>query len=296
MQQMTAITHQNAKSAELANELSVQANKSSVKGSEVVKKAIDAMEEINTSSQRISDIITVIDEIAFQPNLLALNAAVEAARAGEHGKGFAVVATEVRNLAQRSATAAKEIETLIADSTHKVNDGTVLVNAAGEALKEIFDSVEKVSEVVAEMASSNKQQSMGIGEVNESISRIESVRSSNEQQVIDIEEDCTLLDRQATELLETIEFFKTDAGGSVPEYDEPLVLSERDGMAPEPSGSWVATDPVAGGMVSASADESDEVEGWDGHERRSAARPWAAQSRSRNMVPKAGDQQDWDNF
>ncbi|HFD87543.1 MAG TPA: hypothetical protein ENJ35_07700, partial [Gammaproteobacteria bacterium] len=281
MKQMTAITHKNAESAVLANGLSEEANKSSVRGSEVVRKAIDAMDEINTSSQHISDIITVIDEIAFQTNLLALNAAVEAARAGDHGKGFAVVASEVRNLAQRSAEAAKQIEGLIEDSTRKVNDGTVLVNAAGDALKDIFHSVEKVSDVVSEMASSNKQQSSGIDEVNASIGNIEAVRATNERQVGDIDDDCALLDRQANELLATIAFFKTNGHSesnqhppSLQDPDEALQSFGEDWSIPavsqeyEPETQWEA--------------ENAERGDWDGAERRSGSRPWSDRSVAAN--------------
>jgi len=132
------------------------------KGGEVVDDAVHAMQEINNSSEKIAEIIGVIDEIAFQTNLLALNASVEAARAGEQGRGFAVVATEVRNLAGRSATAAKEIKELIQDSVHKVNAGSELVNKSGETLKEIVQGVNKVGDIVGEIAAASKEQSSGI--------------------------------------------------------------------------------------------------------------------------------------
>ncbi len=300
MQQMTAITHKNAASADLANRLSTEATRSSVRGSEVVKEAIDAMGEINAASEKIADIITVIDEIAFQTNLLALNAAVEAARAGDHGKGFAVVAAEVRNLAQRSATAAKEIEGLIEDSTRKVNDGTVLVNAAGDALKEIFDSVEKVSEVVGEMASSNKQQATGIDEVNRAVSRIEEVRGANERQVLDIAAECDRLDRQAAELMETIGFFRIGDEGngdplaptSYPRFSE---IAATD--IPEAEVRWPSPDPFAEmdpPAPSPSPQPAAATGGWDGRERRSANRPWSNQRSVPSDDISGG--QDWDNF
>ncbi len=296
--EMTKITHKNAARADLANRLAHEATRTSVRGSDVVKEAIDAMGEINGASEKIADIITVIDEIAFQTNLLALNAAVEAARAGEHGKGFAVVATEVRNLAQRSATAAKEIKGLIEDSTRKVNDGAVLVNAAGDALKEIFESIEKVSDVVAEMASSNQQQATGIEEVNTAIGRIEKVRGANERQVLEIAEECKRLDRQAEALIRTIGFFRTGtemppleriglsdraAGIDVEAWDSPDPFPGIDDALPEaaPETATEAAKPPAGGS-------------WDGVERRSADRPWGRQP----PAPSRGisDGQDWDSF
>ncbi|HHS88786.1 MAG TPA: hypothetical protein ENJ26_00280 [Rhodobacteraceae bacterium] len=300
MEQMTALTHKNANSAELANQLSKEATQSSLQGSEVVEQAIDAMDQINAASEKIAAIITVIDEIAFQTNLLALNAAVEAARAGEHGNGFAVVASEVRSLAQRSAAAAKEIEALIGDSTHKVNDGAVLVNAAGDALKKIFSSVEKVSEVVAEMATSNKLQANGIDEVNTAIGRIEKVREENESQVLHIAADCDLLDRQAAELMETIGFFNT---GTTHEADENFTSSPD--LAPVlrqsdmPENAWASPDPfseVEAPLVAPedSSPNSESASGWDGRERRSAVRPWSDQ---KSATPRRIlDNQDWDNF
>ena len=298
MIQMTEITHKNAASADLANKLAHEATQTSVRGSDVVKEAIDAMGEINGASEKIADIITVIDEIAFQTNLLALNAAVEAARAGEHGKGFAVVATEVRNLAQRSATAAKEIEGLIEDSTRKVNDGAVLVNAAGDALKEIFESIEKVSEVVAEMASSNQQQASGIEQVNTAIGRIETVRGANERQVLEIAEECRLLDRQADELISTIGFFRT--GTELPPLER-IALSERDAGidvetwdSPDPFPEIDDAVPTAAPQPATAAVKSPAGGSWDGVERRSANRPWSGQSPATSRG--ISDSQDWDSF
>ncbi len=298
MAQMTAITRKNAASADLANRLSTEATQSSLQGSEVVKQAIDAMGEINAASEKIADIITVIDEIAFQTNLLALNAAVEAARAGEHGKGFAVVAAEVRHLAQRSATAAKEIEGLIEDSTRKVDDGTVLVNAAGDALKEIFDSVEKVSAVVAEMASSNKRQADSIDEVNSAVERIEAVRASNEQQVLDIAADCDLLDRRAAELMETIGFFRIGDDAPLPAATGQLpAAAVVYPDLPEATEPWPSPEPFAE-PPPAMAEMPQTVAGdggWDGRERRSASRPWSGKTAT-PATTDLSDGQDWDNF
>ena len=152
MEEMTSTIKQNADNAKQANQLAVTAREVAEKGGAVTDKAVGAMDEINTSSKKIADIINVIDEIAFQTNLLALNAAVEAARAGEQGRGFAVVASEVRNLAQRSATAAKEIKALINESVQKVSDGSDLVNQSGQTLAEIVESVKRVTDIIAEIS------------------------------------------------------------------------------------------------------------------------------------------------
>ncbi len=298
MWQMTEITHKNAASAERANQLASEATQSSLQGSEVVKRAICAMDQINSASERIADIITVIDEIAFQTNLLALNAAVEAARAGDHGKGFAVVAAEVRNLAQRSATAAKEIEGLIADSTSKVDDGTVLVNAAGEALKEIFDSVEKVNEVVAEMALSNKQQASGIDDVNNAISQIEQVRAANEKQVLDIASECELLDGRAAELMQTIGFFRTCESTLMNQNSESSHAVSATLQDEMPSEVWESPEPFPDleepHYEPNNHQKDTSNNNWNGKERRSATRPWKDQS----AAVKAGrsDNQGWDSF
>ena len=179
MEEMTTTVKQNADNASQANQLAVAARDQAEKGGAVLSRAVDAMGEIAGASRKIADIIVVIDEIAFQTNLLALNAAVEAARAGEQGRGFAVVATEVRNLASRSATAAKEIKELIEDSVHKVDDGSARVTESGKALEQIVSAVKKVSDIIAEIAAASREQSSGIEQVNRAVMQMDEVTQQN---------------------------------------------------------------------------------------------------------------------
>src|SRR5215475_8781565 len=179
MEEMTATVKQTADNAGQANQLAMAARQQAEKGGAVVSNAVNAMSGINAASKKIADIIGVIDEIAFQTNLLALNAAVEAARAGEQGRGFAVVATEVRTLAGRSASAAKEIKELIKDSVKKVEDGSVFVSRSGQTLEQIVASVKKVSDIVAEIAAASREQSAGIGQVNQAVLQMDELTQQN---------------------------------------------------------------------------------------------------------------------
>ena len=179
MEELTSTVQNNATNALQANQLAQSARNQAEEGGAVVNQAIDAMSEISTSSNKIEEIIGVIDEIAFQTNLLALNASVEAARAGEQGRGFAVVATEVRNLAQRSATAAKEIKDLIQDSVSKVDAGSALVNQSGETLSEIVNSVKKVGDIISEITAASQEQSEGIEQVNQAVAGMDSITQQN---------------------------------------------------------------------------------------------------------------------
>jgi methyl-accepting chemotaxis protein len=176
---MTSTVKQNADNAGQASQLAVAARDQAEKGGAVVAKAVKAMSDINDASKKIADIIGVIDEIAFQTNLLALNAAVEAARAGEQGRGFAVVASEVRNLAGRSATAAKEIKTLIQDSVRKVDEGSTLVTQSGATLEQIVSAVKKVTDIVAEIAAASNEQSAGIDQVNKAVMQLDELTQQN---------------------------------------------------------------------------------------------------------------------
>jgi methyl-accepting chemotaxis protein-1 (serine sensor receptor) len=215
MEEMTSTTKQNADNARQANQLAAGTRDQASQGGQVVSNAVEAMSEINTSSKKIADIIGVIDEIAFQTNLLALNAAVEAARAGEQGRGFAVVASEVRNLAQRSATAAKEIKGLISDSVEKVHSGSKLVDASGETLSGIVSSVKKVSDIVAEIAAASQEQSSGIEQVNKAIMQMDEVTQQNAALVEQAAAASKSMEDQAQKMVELMSFFRTGGHASV---------------------------------------------------------------------------------
>jgi methyl-accepting chemotaxis protein-1 (serine sensor receptor) len=208
MEEMTSTVKQNAENASHANQLARGAREQAERGGEVVAQAVGAMREINTSSRKIADIVSLIDEIAFQTNLLALNAAVEAARAGEQGRGFAVVATEVRNLAQRSAGAAKEIKGLINDSAAKVRTGSELVDQSGKALAEIVDSVKKVTDIVAEIAAASQEQSAGIDQVNHAVLQMDEMTQQNAALVEEAAAAARAMQEQATELTRQVGFFQ----------------------------------------------------------------------------------------
>ncbi|HEX7815948.1 methyl-accepting chemotaxis protein [Dyella sp.] len=207
MEEMTSTVKQNAENASHANQLARGAREQAERGGEVVAQAVGAMREINASSRKIADIVGLIDEIAFQTNLLALNAAVEAARAGEQGRGFAVVATEVRNLAQRSAGAAKEIKGLINDSAAKVRTGSELVDQSGKALAEIVDSVKKVTDIVAEIAAASQEQSAGIDQVNHAVLQMDEMTQQNAALVEEAAAAARAMQEQATELTRQVGFF-----------------------------------------------------------------------------------------
>ena len=214
MEEMTSTVKQNADNAGQANQLATAARDQAEKGGAVVGSAVKAMADINESSKKIADIIGVIDEIAFQTNLLALNAAVEAARAGEQGRGFAVVATEVRSLAGRSATAAKEIKELIQDSVRKVSDGSLLVTQSGQTLEQIVTSVKKVSDIVAEIAAASREQSSGIEQVNKAVMQMDEMTQQNAALVEQATAASQSMAEQARDLTAMMEKYQVDESGA----------------------------------------------------------------------------------
>jgi methyl-accepting chemotaxis protein len=212
-EEMASTVKQNAENAKNASQLADTANRAASKGGEVVEQAVGAMGRIEASAQKITDIISVIDEIAFQTNLLALNASVEAARAGEAGKGFAVVAQEVRQLAQRSAQAASDIKILIQDSNGQVKDGVQLVNRAGEALAEIVGSIGRVTGIVQEISSASQEQATGVQEINSSITSMDEMTQQNSALVEESTAAARALNDQANNLAQLLAFFKLGSAG-----------------------------------------------------------------------------------
>ena len=210
MEELTSTVKQNAENARQANQLVVSTADIAVKGGHVVGQVVDTMASIKESSRKISDIIGVIDGIAFQTNILALNAAVEAARAGEQGRGFAVVAAEVRNLAQRSAGAAKEIKALIEDSVGKVDAGGKLVDEAGKTMDEIVGSVKRVTDIMGEIAAASQEQSSGIEQVNQAVGQMDDVTQQNAALVEQAAAAAESLQDQAAKLADAVSVFRLD--------------------------------------------------------------------------------------
>jgi methyl-accepting chemotaxis protein len=230
MEEMTSTVKQNADNAKQASQLAVAACDKADAGGAVTQKAVVAMEEINRSSKKIADIISVIDGIAFQTNLLALNAAVEAARAGEHGRGFAVVASEVRNLAQRSATAAKEIKGLINESIQRVRDGSELVNQSGQTLQEIVASVKHVSQIIEEISVASQEQASGIDQVNKAIMIVDETTQQNAALVEEITSASMSMKSQSEELLRRMALFKLEMT-EAEKAETPAIASVREHAA-----------------------------------------------------------------
>ncbi|PLY41211.1 methyl-accepting chemotaxis protein [Janthinobacterium sp. ROICE36] len=209
MEELTSTVKQNADNARQANQLAKSASEVAVRGGSIVAQVVDTMGTINASSKKIVDIIGVIDGIAFQTNILALNAAVEAARAGEQGRGFAVVATEVRNLAHRSASAAKEIKELIAASVANVDTGSRLVNEAGQTMGDIVDSIVRVTDIMGEITSATHEQTIGIEQINMAIAQMDEVTQQNAALVEEAAAASQSMQEQAGELAHVVGFFKT---------------------------------------------------------------------------------------
>jgi methyl-accepting chemotaxis protein len=282
---ITATVRQNAETAGRASALASTASDQAQNGGAVVTQAMRAMADINDASRRIADIIGVIDEIAFQTNLLALNAAVEAARAGEHGRGFAVVANEVRNLAGRSATAAREIKALIQDSVRKVNDGSELVNRSGETLGEIVASIKTVSGLVAEIAAASRDQSEGIVQINQAVLQMDQFTQTHGSLVAQAAAASQTMAQRAGELNGMMERYQLDEAHEQPGSPVPVL------SAPEALEQVPHTQPVPTRVV----------------ERRSTARPWVANGTTKSAKAKpaapaprfnkvADDDSDWKEF
>ena len=240
MEELTSAVRENTNGAQSANELAKQANQVAVQGGEAVNAVVVTMNEIQHSSKKIGDIISVIDGIAFQTNILALNAAVEAARAGEQGRGFAVVAAEVRSLAQRSADAAKEIKVLISNSVKKVETGTRQVEDAGKTMNEIVASVEKVTAIINQISVASREQASGIEQVNNAVSQMDQVVQQNAAVVEQAAAAAESLHQNALQLHQSVSVFKlNDMAQTQPEsrrreQREPTVLSGSTPIVTQP--------------------------------------------------------------
>jgi len=265
MEEMTSTVRQNAENAGLANQLAVAARDQADKGGAVVSKAVNAMTGIDKASKKIADIIGVIDEIAFQTNLLALNAAVEAARAGEQGRGFAVVATEVRSLAGRSATAAKEIKALIQDTVHKVDEGAELVKQSGATLEQIVGAVKKVTDIVAEIAAASHEQSSGIEQVNKAVIRLDELT----------QQDAALVE-QTSAASQSMAQQARGLNVSMQRYQVNTVTRDATQSSPAP----VAAAEPAPRII----------------ERRAAERPWNASRPAARRAAKDSEPAAWKEF
>ena len=293
MEQMGATVKQNADSARQANQLAMNASTVAVQGGEVVGQVVETMKGINESSRKISDIISVIDGIAFQTNILALNAAVEAARAGEQGRGFAVVASEVRSLAGRSADAAKEIKTLISASVERVEQGTHLVDQAGATMTEVVSSIRRVTDIMGEISAASSEQSSGVQQIGEAVNQMDQVTQQNAALVEEMAAAASSLKSQAQELVHVVSAFKLNAGdapmaapsmpraqvrSSVPNH--PFKGAERRLAAPKPQARPAAAKPaVAPRPVS-----------------KPVSRPTAPAVKAIAQTAAAGADEEWETF
>jgi methyl-accepting chemotaxis protein len=256
MEELSSTVKQNADNAKQASQLASAASGVAIKGGDAVAEVVTTMSNINESAKKIEDIISVIDGIAFQTNILALNAAVEAARAGEQGRGFAVVAAEVRNLAQRSATAAKEIKELITDSVSKTAEGTAQVENAGKTMQEIVTSVKRVTDIIGEISAASQEQSVGIDQVNEAIMKMDDVTQQNTALVEEAAAAAESMMEQADELMSAVSVFKLETdvrkNNVVQPFKKPM-LSSATPAARSPS----KPKPAAARLATASSDNAD---------------------------------------
>lgn len=284
MEELTGTVRQNADNARQANQLAATASDTATRGGTVVNQVVDTMGSINASAKKIVDIIGVIDGIAFQTNILALNAAVEAARAGEQGRGFAVVASEVRNLAQRSAAAAKEIKTLIGDSVEQVDIGAKLVDQAGATMMEVVDSVKRVTDVVSEISAASQEQTEGIDQINIAIAQMDQVTQQNTALVEEAASAAESLQQQANVLVEAVSIFKL-AGDVNRQPEMGFVRNDQEASSSMPASHKKPTVRPAPALKKSNTDH--------------AARQPALAAKPKTPLKEAGtkeDTGDWEEF
>jgi methyl-accepting chemotaxis protein len=282
MEELGSTVKQNADNARQANQLAQSASTVAVQGGEVVAQVVDTMKGINDSSKKIADIINVIDGIAFQTNILALNAAVEAARAGEQGRGFAVVAGEVRNLASRSAEAAKEIKQLITDSVTRVEQGTALVDQAGNTMNEVVTSIRRVTDIMGEISAASSEQNAGVAQIGEAVVQMDQVTQQNAALVEEMAAAASSLNGQAQDLVQAVSVFRlaqatTQGSGSA------IVVSTRASTRAADSGSQAYK-----GVERRSANRATNVE-------RIHPQTTASQPAAKPATPRTGTD-DWESF
>ncbi|MBB4842150.1 methyl-accepting chemotaxis protein [Paucibacter oligotrophus] len=300
MTQLTGTVKQTADSARTANQLANSASGAAAKGGEVVGQVVSTMDEINTSSKKINDIIGVIDGIAFQTNILALNAAVEAARAGEQGRGFAVVASEVRSLAQRSAEAAREIKTLIGASVERVETGSRLVQEAGESMTDIVTSVQRVSDIIGEITAAASEQSDGIAQVNQSVLQLDQMTQQNAALVEESAAAAESLKDQAERLAEAVDKFKINSGSAAGKHSFGGSTVTRPATSVGASSSHAAAKPSLAGNAAPAISKPNFAPAKPARSSAtatasSAAKPPRSEPVARS-VPVAQAEGDWESF
>ncbi|MDD2177662.1 methyl-accepting chemotaxis protein [Acidovorax sp. D2M1] len=302
MEELGSTVRQNADNARTANQLAVSASTVAVQGGDVVAEVVETMKGINASSNKIADIISVIDGIAFQTNILALNAAVEAARAGEQGRGFAVVAGEVRNLAGRSAEAAKEIKSLITASVERVEQGTALVDKAGATMTEVVSAIRRVTDIMGEISAASSEQSAGVGQVGEAVTQMDQATQQNAALVEEMAAAASALNAQAGELVNAVAVFKLEASSaSTSSSYSPARSSAAPARAPIPAPSYKA--PARSTSLGSSVQTGNKPAASLAAPKASGAAPATSAAAAKPAAPspapasKAGGNDDeWESF
>ena len=300
MEELGSTVRQNADNARQANQLAVSASTVAVQGGDVVAEVVETMKGINASSNKIADIISVIDGIAFQTNILALNAAVEAARAGEQGRGFAVVAGEVRSLAGRSAEAAKEIKSLITASVERVEQGTALVDKAGATMTEVVASIRRVTDIMGEISAASSEQSAGVGQVGEAVTQMDQATQQNAALVEEMAAAASALNAQAGELVNAVAVFKLDANATSAAQRSSSYSTATTARAPIPAPSYSAPRSTPGKPASLGARKPAAKPAASlAAPKAAASPPPAAKAHSPAPAPAknaGGSDDDWESF